>query len=128
VAGSHRSPSIRRPEVASPKEGEAANDRSDFHSTDIHVGRRLMKFRRERGLSQTELARAMGVSFQQVQKYEAGTNRISASRLWSAALTLKVGIQVFFEGLGPGDAASLTTMDRPARLIVSEKRRFPTDA
>ena len=115
--------------MASPKEGEAANDRSDFHSTDIHVGRRLMKFRRERGLSQTELARARGVSFQQVQKYEAGTNRISASRLWSAALTLKVGIQVFFDGLGgPGDAASLTALDRPARLIVSEKRRFPTDA
>jgi len=110
--------------MAPPKEVQAANDRSEFHPTDIHVGRRLMKFRRERGLSQTELAKAMGVSFQQVQKYEAGTNRISASRLWSAALTLNVGIEVFFEGLGGPSVSTLVH----ARPIVTEKRRLPTDA
>ena len=105
--------------MASPKTSEAARDRSDFHPTDIHVGRRLMKFRRERGLSQSELARAIGVSFQQVQKYEAGTNRIAASRLWSAAQMLNVEIQVFFEGLKGVSGISPSIADgRNSRLAA----------
>jgi len=105
--------------MASLRPIDAANDRSDFHPTDIHVGRRLMKARRERGLSQTELAKAIGVSFQQVQKYEAGTNRIAASRLWFAAQMLNVEIQVFFEGLKGAPGISPSAADAPDSRLAA---------
>ena len=66
---------------------------------DVHIGARIMAFRRERGLSQTELARRLAISFQQVQKYETGANRISASRLWGAGQAMEVPINEFFVGL-----------------------------
>ena len=68
-------------------------------SFDKHIGKRLHAKRSELGVSQTALAGAVGVAFQQVQKYEKGTNRISAGRLWEVAKFLKVPIQYFFEGL-----------------------------
>jgi transcriptional regulator with XRE-family HTH domain len=66
---------------------------------DIHVGRRLRQQREMRGMPQKELARQLGISFQQVQKYECGANRISASKLWEAARVLEVVPGYFFEGL-----------------------------
>lgn len=71
---------------------------SEPNPIDIEVGLRLRLLRRERGLSQTELARALGLTFQQVQKYEKGTNRISASKLWEAARFLSVPVSAFFGG------------------------------
>lgn len=64
---------------------------------DIHVGGRVRLRRTLLGLSQDKLARAIGVSFQQLQKYERGTNRISASRLYALSKVLGVGISWFFE-------------------------------
>ena len=64
---------------------------------DIHVGSRVRLRRTLLGLSQDKLARAIGVSFQQLQKYERGTNRISASRLYALSKVLGVGISWFFE-------------------------------
>ncbi len=66
---------------------------------DIHVGNQLRVRRTLRGLSQTELAAAVGLTFQQVQKYEQGTNRISASRLYRLANVLRVSVLYFFEGI-----------------------------
>lgn len=66
---------------------------------DIHVGNRIRHRRWETKLSQTDLGRAMGVTFQQLQKYEKGENRIAASRLYKAATTLDVPVGWFFEGL-----------------------------
>lgn len=63
---------------------------------DIHVGARLKERRSELGLSQGELAAAVGIRFQQIQKYERGINRISASRLWEIAGVLNVEIAYFF--------------------------------
>ena len=57
---------------------------------DVEVGQRLRSFRLARGLSQTSLAEAVGITFQQVQKYERGNNRISASRLCNMAKALKI--------------------------------------
>ena len=57
-----------------------------------------------RGYSQTELATRVGLTFQQVQKYESGANRISASRLWEIAEALDTPIGFFFDGLRPGPA------------------------
>jgi transcriptional regulator with XRE-family HTH domain len=64
---------------------------------DIHVGSRVRLRRTLLGMSQDKLARAIGVSFQQLQKYERGTNRISASRLYALSKVLGVGISWFFE-------------------------------
>jgi transcriptional regulator with XRE-family HTH domain len=69
------------------------------NSADHHVSERLRAKRKESRLSQTDVAQAVGITFQQVQKYENGTNRISAGRLWQLARYFKVPIEYFFEGL-----------------------------
>ncbi|WP_297694613.1 helix-turn-helix transcriptional regulator [Phenylobacterium sp.] len=66
---------------------------------DMHLGRRLRRRRRLLGLTQQELARACGVRFQQIQKYECAANRMSAARLWQLAEALEVPVAYFFEGL-----------------------------
>jgi len=68
-------------------------------SVDIHVGKRMRQRREMRGLPQKGLARQLGISFQQVQKYESGANRISASKLWQLCGALDVEPGYFFEGL-----------------------------
>jgi len=69
------------------------------HPVDDHVGRRIRQRRWMLAMSQKELGSAVGVKFQQVQKYETGSNRVSASRLWDIAVVLKVPITFFFEGI-----------------------------
>lgn len=70
------------------------------HPVDIHVGKQIRQRRWLIGMSQENLAHAIGVRFQQIQKYEKGTNRVSSSRLWQIAETLGVSISYFFKGLG----------------------------
>ena len=69
------------------------------HPVDRHVGQRLRIRRRALGMSQMALASRLGVSFQQVQKYERGTNRLSASTLHAAAVALETPVAGFFAGL-----------------------------
>lgn len=69
------------------------------NNIDIYVGARVRSCRESRGLSQDALARQIGVSFQQLQKYEKGTNRISVGRLQVIAQVLEVPIGQFFKGL-----------------------------
>jgi transcriptional regulator with XRE-family HTH domain len=66
---------------------------------DLHVGRTVKERRISLGLSQSEIAEALGLTFQQVQKYEKASNRISASKLYALASVLKVPIYYFFQGL-----------------------------
>lgn len=66
------------------------------HPIDERVGIRIRYRRWQLDMSQTELAEKIGVKFQQVQKYERGINRISASRLWETAIALDVAISYFF--------------------------------
>ena len=66
---------------------------------DLHIGRRLRARRRTLGLSQPQLAEAVGVKFQQIQKYECGEDRISAARLWALCQALKAPVDYFYEGL-----------------------------
>jgi transcriptional regulator with XRE-family HTH domain len=68
------------------------------HPVDAHVGKRVRMRRLMLGLSQTNLGEALGVTFQQVQKYEKGTNRISASSLQRISEILQVPVKFFFEG------------------------------
>lgn len=73
---------------------------------DLHVGRRLRKRRTLLGLSQENLAKALGVTFQQIQKYEKGANRLGASRLFDLARILNVGVEHFFEEMDADVAAN----------------------
>ncbi len=66
---------------------------------DDHVGRRVRERRREIGMYQGKLGNALGVTYQQVQKYEAGTYRVAAGRLWDVANILEVDVGYFFEGI-----------------------------
>lgn len=79
--------------------------------TDVYLGAQLRALRRGRGLTLQQLAEALGVSFQQIQKYENGTNRIAGSRLWELALLLSVPVDVFFEGLPGAGAGGRPQMD-----------------
>ncbi len=76
------------------------------HPIDIHVGARVRQRRVLQGMTQTVLADALGLTFQQVQKYELGTNRIAASRLLDLSRVFDVPINYFFEDMPPEVAAS----------------------
>ena len=67
---------------------------------DIHVGTRVRLRRQVLKMSQEKLGDELGVTFQQVQKYERGANRVGASRLWKLSQVLTVPVNFFFEGLG----------------------------
>ncbi|SFO00695.1 Transcriptional regulator, contains XRE-family HTH domain [Roseovarius lutimaris] len=69
------------------------------HPVDVHVGKRIRHRRWLVGMTQQQLAESVGIKFQQIQKYETGANRVSASRLWDIADSLEVEISFFFEGL-----------------------------
>jgi transcriptional regulator with XRE-family HTH domain len=71
---------------------------------DLHVGKRLRRRRRLLGMTQQELASQVGVRFQQIQKYECGANRITASRLFDLARAMNVSVQYFFDGVPAGEA------------------------
>lgn len=68
-------------------------------SVDLHVGTRIRMRRQLMNMSQEKLGNSLGVTFQQVQKYERGTNRVGASRLWDISRILDVPISFFYEGL-----------------------------
>ena len=74
------------------------------HPVDRHVGLRIRMRRKEIGASQERLAEALGITFQQVQKYERGANRVSASKLWEIARALDASVGYFYEGLSQDDA------------------------
>lgn len=71
---------------------------------DLHVGARVRMRRKFLGMSQEGLAETIDLTFQQVQKYERGSNRISASKLWEIAKALKAPVAYFFEGYGENEA------------------------
>lgn len=99
------------------------------HAADLYVGRQVVVARVQCDVTQAELARAIRVSPQQLQKYEHGKNRISASMLFEIATFLSVPVGRFFEGL-PGNArpegevASLPVGERITFIASSEGRRL----
>ena len=72
---------------------------------DIHVGNRIRSRRALLGISQEKLAKELGVTFQQIQKYERGMNRMGSSRLWDMAQVLGVSVNFFFEDMAAEIAA-----------------------
>ena len=93
---------------------------------DDHVGRLLRRRRVELGLSQAQLGGALGITYQQVQKYENGTNRVSAGRLYKMARHLNVTLDYFFEDAGL-PAASQPNLDLPFKndkQVIALVRKF----
>jgi len=89
------------------------------HPVDVHVGKRIRHRRWMVGMTQQQLAQRVGIKFQQIQKYETGMNRVSASRLWDIVDALDVPVSFFFEGLD-----STSQQPAPAGLpedILSDK-------
>ncbi|HWA01281.1 MAG TPA: helix-turn-helix transcriptional regulator [Caulobacterales bacterium] len=80
------------------------NDERAANAIDRRLGQRVRARRLEIGMSQERLAEVLGVTFQQVQKYEKGVNRIAASRLFDISAALDMSIARFFEGLSPARA------------------------
>ena len=87
------------------------------HPVDVHVGRRIRHRRWLVGMTQQQLAQHVGIKFQQIQKYETGANRVSASRLWDISETLEVPISFFFEGLEREQAQQSATDSVPPDMM-----------
>lgn len=81
--------------------GDIAGSGDDVgpHPVDRHVGLHIRMRRKALGISQERLAESLGLTFQQVQKYERGANRVSASKLWEIARALRTNVAYFYEGL-----------------------------
>jgi len=100
------------------------------HPVDRHVGKRVCEKRISLGYNQSDLGRALGLTFQQIQKYEKGANRISASKLHDIAKFFSVDVGYFFEGLAdstPGvaeDAGSDFERDYPSTRYTIEISRL----
>ncbi len=100
------------------------------HPVDAHVGKRIRHRRWMVGMTQQQLADKVGIKFQQIQKYETGMNRVSASRLWDVADALGVSISFFFEGLSEGQAAGMVAQgdmmaDKEALELVRSYYAIP---
>lgn len=87
------------------------------HPVDAHVGKRIRHRRWIVGMTQQQLADQVGIKFQQIQKYETGMNRVSASRLWDISASMGVTISFFFEGL----AVDTSGLVAPASDVLVDK-------
>lgn len=93
------------------------------HPVDVHVGKRIRHRRWLVGMTQQQLAESVGIKFQQIQKYETGMNRVSASRLWDIASSLSVPVSFFFEGLSSETqiAEPLAAEDVPLDILKDKE-------
>lgn len=89
----------------------------EAHLIDVHVGQQVRQRRTLARISQTMIGERLGVSFQQVQKYENGANRISAGRLYQLGDLLNVSVSVFFDGLDTKRSAAAATDDELAAIL-----------
>ncbi|MBU2889434.1 helix-turn-helix domain-containing protein [Celeribacter halophilus] len=95
------------------------------HPVDVHVGKRIRHRRWMVGMTQQQLAEKVGIKFQQIQKYETGMNRVSASRLWDIAESLSVPVAFFFEGMEPPVADHMVAQSEgvnvPADILADKE-------
>ena len=90
------------------------------HPVDQHVGKRIRHRRWLVGMTQQQLADQVGIKFQQIQKYETGANRVSASRLWDISKSLQVDISFFFEGI-KGDEVQVEAGVAPSDVLSDKE-------
>ncbi len=107
--------------MAADKDG----DRSP-NPVDVHVGQRIRMRRKALGVSQERLADELGLTFQQVQKYERGANRVSASKLYDIARALQMDITNFFDGLAkPHEAHSMAAVQEGGAAFLHDVSATP---
>jgi transcriptional regulator with XRE-family HTH domain len=94
------------------------SDRDAPNPVDRHVGLRIRMRRKELGMSQERLAESIGLTFQQVQKYERATNRVSASKLWEMAKVLRTNVGYFYEGLSDGADGPMAVRNDPMQAFL----------
>ncbi|MCJ9691004.1 helix-turn-helix transcriptional regulator [Rhizobium sp. MC63] len=121
-------------QVRSSRRARAAQNiaRASVHPVDLHVGQQIRIRRLQSNVSLGDLGAGIGVSLQQVQKYESGKNRVSASMLYELANCLKISVSMFFEGLPDPESfqdQQLTTEidERIAYISTAEGRRLVED-
>lgn len=107
-------------EILRNKRGRMPN--GDANPVDVYVGKRIRLRRNLMGLSQDKLAQMLGMTFQQVQKYERGMNRVSASRLWDLSKILNVPVNFFFEEM------SFSTDEKSPASICGGKKLIAAKA
>lgn len=90
------------------------------HPVDVHVGKRVRHRRWMVGMTQQQLGEAVGIKFQQIQKYETGMNRVSASRLWDIAHAMDVNVSFFFEGI-EGENEQAADINSPLGDLLADK-------
>ncbi len=105
------------------------HDSGDFSARkadliDKHVGQRLRDRRRTLDLSQQDIAKILGISYQQVQKYECGLNRISAGRLFMLGHIMHVPVSYFYDGLPPAEEMLLGRIDM-SDVMVPDVEALP---
>lgn len=115
----------RRPFSSARRLQTGAEGTGRPHSADLHVGRQIALVRIQSDVSQSQLARSIGISFQQLQKYESGRNRVSASMLYEIGKSLNVPVSRFFAGLpGNGENCDKTLpVDERVHFIASAEGR-----
>ncbi|MBV7408969.1 MULTISPECIES: helix-turn-helix domain-containing protein [Roseobacteraceae] len=91
------------------------------HLVDVHVGKRIRQRRWLIGMTQQKLADMVGIKFQQIQKYETGANRVSASRLWDIGEAMGVPVAFFFEGLKDDGAQPEATGNVPTDMLSDKE-------
>lgn len=94
------------------------------HAVDVHVGARIRQQRTLLGMSMEKLAEKLGLTYQQVAKYELGQNRVSASRMWQFAQALGVPVASFFEGLQESGKAKKGDEPEVKRELLEFARRY----
>lgn len=108
------------------KEGSYMTCAEHCIDTDMNVfiGKKIRRRRRLLGLTQVHLAEAVGVRFQQIQKYECGGNKVSAERLWKIAEALEVPVAYFYEGYSSGTAEQAPKDDEDDLMRLKETRQL----
>lgn len=111
--------------AVAPRRGRRGR-RAGPHPVDIHVGSRVRMRRTLLGMSQEKLGDALALTFQQVQKYERGANRVGASRLFEISRILDVPVSFFFEDM-PAETASLETTEPATPGMAAASEEFDRD-
>lgn len=91
------------------------------HIVDTHVGQKIRERRWLMGMTQQQIADMVGIKFQQIQKYETGANRVSASRLWDISEALDVPVAFFFEGLSTAAEAQTPAENKIPHDVMKDK-------
>ena len=114
--------SVTKPDVRTARktmrDGRRKTKIAGPHPIDLHVGKRLRELRMLKGLGQSQIAKLLGITFQQVQKYERGANRVSASRLYDIAEALGVPVSYFYDDIPP-DLVGKTIAQRSKTVTQS---------